>query len=272
MKKLLTALAFLPSAYAQIAEADVMQTYSITEVYNEPDYIGGASDGSNMYSIFTGTFTYDVTTGTISALQGTLSEVMTGSSQSTETLLSLGYQLAPTAVNPGNDNWYTASSGTQESDGNGGLLASTYLNNSTTLFKTITGNNVAYSGTTVSGYAYNAGISGNNFGGSVRTGAGGNANVTIDVSYNSSLGTLVAASNLNQLSYNDCTAGGAGLMGGLCMTGNGSATGGTMFGYATSEVVSEVTGASVPEPATLPLLATGFAAFGAAYRRSKSTV
>ena len=247
MKKLLTALAFLPSAYAQIAEADVMQTYSITEVYNEPDYIGGASDGSNMYSIFTGTFTYDVTTGTISALQGTLSEVMTGSSQSTETLLSLGYQLAPTAVNPGNDNWYTASSGTQESDGNGGLLASTYLNNSTTLFKTITGNNVAYDGTTVSGYAYNAGISGNNFGGTVRSGVGGNADVTIDVYYNSSTGTLEAATNLNQLSYNDCTAGGAGLMSGLCMTGNGSATGGTMFGYATSETIT-ATSSTVPVP------------------------
>ena len=229
MKKLLATLPLLTLVGMQTVQADTIQAYNIVETFYEPMETPKAT-------VFTGSFLYDVTTGTISALSGNLSESMTGTSQSTESLVALSYQLATTLVSTAGV--VSFGSGTQESDGNGGLLASTYGNNNTTVF--LAGSDKKTAGTS-------------------------NAYTTIDVVFNSATNSLNASSSLTELSYADCTI--YGMMGTTCMTGNATLTGGSMHATPLSEVLTE-TNANVPEPATLPLIATGFAAFGA-YRRKK---
>jgi hypothetical protein len=97
---------FLAIANLHIAQADVMQTYNVVETFYEP-----MTQPNN--TIFTGSFTFDSTTQTVSNLMGTLSEAMSGSPMTT---VNLDYQL------------------TSVSDGNGGLLVSAFALTNTNVF------------------------------------------------------------------------------------------------------------------------------------------
>jgi hypothetical protein len=175
--------------------AHVLTNYSVTETFYEP--MTQPDD-----SIFTGTFTLDSTSGTVSNLIGSLTESMTGIPMAT---VVLGSQLSVV------------------SDGAGGLLVTTFALNTTNTF---------YGG----GFAPGSG-SGMYFG---YPGANnGNAYAMIYINVANPTATLTQA-QLDKLAYADCTN--LGMMGATCMTGTtvaGYGTIGTMSGYPVSQIISK---------------------------------
>jgi hypothetical protein len=175
--------------------AHVLTNYSVTETFYEP--MTQPND-----SIFTGSFTLDSTSGTVSNLIGSLTESMTGIPMAT---VVLGSQLSVV------------------SDGAGGLLVTTFALNTTNTF---------YGG----GFAPGSG-SGMYFG---YPGANnGNAYAMIYINVANPTATLTQA-QLDKLAYADCTN--LGMMGATCMTGTtvaGYGTIGTMSGYPVSQIISK---------------------------------
>jgi hypothetical protein len=186
---------------ASSAPVDVVTHYNVMEVFLEP--MTQPND-----SIFLGAFTLDSTTGTVSNLHGILSESMTGGAtgypNDTMTWLTLNYQLS--AV----------------SDGQGGLLITTFALNTTNTFSEggfAPGSQGLYYGFPTATNPAAGGI--------------GNAYAMIYVNLANPTAALTTT-QINQLAYADCTAGG--MMGDICMTGFSGK--GTMGGYPVSQVIS----------------------------------
>ena len=167
---LLTTL-FLTIINVNTAQGDVLVTYNVTQTYSDT-------------TTFSGSFTFDYTNHTVTNLTGTLYDNAMKAPP-----LSLTYQLP---------------SSSSLSDGSGGILASVYLLNSTTVFAP---------------------------GSNTKTAGNDNANVIIDVN---STNPLSGATSLDELSYADCSSGGL-MMGGMCTTGKMG--GGTMGGVPTGETI-----------------------------------
>jgi len=191
--------------------AEVLTNYNIIETFTEP--MTQPND-----SIFIGSFTFNSTTGTVSNLQGILSESMTGSSlgypKDSMTWLPLTYQLSSV------------------SDGAGGLLVTTFKNNSTITFTTQYGGD---------GWSPQAGVAAGGIYAGVPTPANnpGNAYAMIFVNTTNPLAALTQA-QINKLAYADCAPGG--MMGAVCMTGTtvaGYGAVGTMSGYPVSQVITK---------------------------------
>jgi len=184
------------------APVEIITQYNITTTFFEPD-----TQPNN--SIFTGTFTYNATTSTVTHLRGNLTQSMTGPPMS---IVPLNYQLS--AV----------------SDGLGGLLITTFALNTVDTF---------YGG----GFTPATGSGGLYFGfptaKNPASGGTGNAYAMIYINLSDPLAPITV-SQLNNIAYADCTAGG--MMGDVCMTGTslaGYGTIGTMSGYPISQVISK---------------------------------
>lgn len=206
-KLILAAFAALAITGAPAAQASLLN-YNVEEIFFEPAY-GGKQD-----TVFNGTFTYDSVAKTITNLKGTLSEAMTaGMNGGKQILLNLSFN--PVA---------------SRSDGKGGIIASTFLLNTTSIYS-----DGAYD---TAAMFKKAGIA--------------NAYATINVSADQLSGAnqWLPASSFKNLFYGDCQPGG--MMGPLCMTAfdpsiNGG-TPGSMGGYVLSERVWAATPAAVPLP------------------------
>jgi hypothetical protein len=237
MKKMLLlsgALAMIGGA--QVAEA-ATTTYNVLETFHEPDT--QPSD-----SIFNGSFDYDSVTHTVSNLHGMLSESMTGSGQNPYpnddmTWLSLNYQLSA-VYDPVL----------------GGLLVTTFQNNSTNTFTNRSGvfqswapgNAVLYYGPAAAGNAY----------------------AMIFVNTTDPLAPLTQA-QINKLAYADCAPGG--MMGKTCMTGtsvDGYGRIGTMSGFPVSQTIT-LAAAPVPEPESYAMMMAGLGLMGLMARRRRKT-
>lgn len=187
---------------------DVLTIYDVVETFYEPD-----TQPKN--SIFTGSFTLDSTTASVSGLAGTLTESMTGTGSGTApyydmTQLHLTHQLSSR---------YDATLG--------GLLVTTFLNNNT---------NTLYTGLGGDGWAPGSGMGMYyNFPGTNP----GNAYAMIFVGTADPTATPTQ-SQINKLAYADCQPGG--MMGSVCMTGTtvaGYGTVGTMSGYPISLTITK---------------------------------
>jgi hypothetical protein len=179
------------------SQVDILTSYNVTETFYEP-----MTQPDN--SIFTGSFTIDSTSNTVSNLTGTLTESMTGTPMAQ---VSLTYQLS--AV----------------SDGNGGLLVTTFaLNTSNTFygggFAPGSGSGLYYGYPTATNPAGNGGA--------------GNAYAMIYVNLSNPT-TVLTQAPINNLAYADCTA--LGMMGDTCMTGYSGL--GTMGGYPVSQTITK---------------------------------
>jgi hypothetical protein len=199
------------------ALADVITNYNIVETFHEPETQPNDS-------IFIGSFTFNSTTGTVSNLQGILSESMTGGAigypNDSMTWLPLINQLSSVPVTLG---------------GVKGLLATTFMLSTTNTLS----NNPAFGGTdgwspgTGSGLYY--GIP------TASTGIPnpGNAYAMIFVNTADPTAALTQA-QIDKLAYADCSPGG--MMGAACMTGTtvaGYGTIGTMNGYPVSQTITK---------------------------------
>jgi hypothetical protein len=209
LKLILAATTALTMIGAPSAQASLVN-YNVQETFYEPAY-GGAQN-----TVFNGTFIYNTVSQSITNLIGTLSEAMTGMANGgVQKLLNLAFD--PVA---------------SKSDGLGGVIAHSFLLNTTSIFDPMGG-----------GYDTTAAMK--------ATGIA-NAYVTIDVSAAQLSGAnqMLAASDFTKLFYGDCQPGG--MMGTMCMTGFGTAATatGSMGGYVLSEKVwaAPVAPAAVPLP------------------------
>jgi hypothetical protein len=185
------------------APAHVVATYDVVATFYEPD-----TQPQN--SIFTGSFTFDATTNTVSGLSGSLTESMTGPPMAT---LQLTHQLSSVT-----------------DSALGGLLVTTFLNNTTATFTT----DISLGGTDGwepgSGFGLYYGFPGTN---------PGNAYAMIFVNVSDPTAPLTQA-QLDKIAYADCAPGG--MMSATCMTGTtvaGYATVGTMSGYPISQTITQ---------------------------------
>lgn len=234
MKKLLLACSTLAVLGAPAAQATTA-TYNVTTTWFEPDT-------QPRDSIFTGSFTFDDVSHTVTNLHGLLSESMTGTNASDMTWLTLGNQLA---------SWYDA--------GLGGTFAATFKNADTATFYSGTWrpeDGIAVAGT-YAGYIspFKPGINASN------------AYALIFVP-DSPL-TALTAQQLSKLAYADCAPGG--MMGSTCMTGTsvaGYGAIGTMSGVPYSQTIT----AAVPEPETYAMMMAGLGLVGFMSRRRKARV
>lgn len=238
-KKLLMSAAVSMVAATSMAHATVT-TYNIKEVFFEPDT-------QPRDTIFIGSFSFDDVTKTVSDLNGILSESMTGDQiaypNDNMNWLTLSYQLSSI---------YDPSLG--------GLLVTTFLNNSTKTFTS----NPGFGGTDGwepgSGYALYSGFPGAN---------PGNAYARIFVNTTNPLAALTQA-QIDKLAYADCAPGG--MMGATCMTGTtvaGYGSVGSMSGYPVSQLI-EV--ASVPEADSYAMLMSGMGVLGfVCYKRRRTS-
>lgn len=214
-------LAFTVSATNALGEGPasslthIITRYALVQTFFEPD-----TQPRN--TIFTGTFTFDATTAEVLALQGTLTESMTGDPTASSpdhgmTALTLGHQLS--AV---------------RDEALGGLLVTTFLLPSTDTFTKRFGGDGWTPG---SGFGLYAGFpSGQN----PSSGGIGNAYARIFVNLSDPSSPL-SQPQIDKLAYADCTAGG--MMGATCMTGTtvaGYGSVGTMSGYPISLVIRKV--------------------------------
>lgn len=211
-------LAFTVSAHNLVGEGaassatQILTTYEVEQTFFEPD-----TQPRN--SIFRGTFVLNATTGQVTALQGQLTESMTGSPSSSlpdygMTILDLGYQLSSI-----------------RDDALGGLLVTTFLLNTTNTLSTIGGGDGWSPGT--GGALYYGWPSATN----PSLGGVGNAYARIFVNTEDPTASLTQA-QIDKLAYADCTAGG--MMGAACMTGTteaGYGSVGSMSGYPVSQVI-----------------------------------
>ena len=214
---------------APSAAADVLTVYDVVETFREP-----ATQPND--SIFTGSFTWNSTTGTVSNLAGNLTQSMTGGCASLAgcpgsygsvpmTLVPLRHQLKVEPVVLG---------GVQ------GLLVTTFaLTTSNTFFAMAGGDGWSPSaGVDVGGVYFGFPTAPNPASGGV-----GNAYAMVFIPASDPTMSLAQA-QINRLAYADCTAGG--MMGAVCMTGtaiagytgSGIGTVGTMGGYPVSQVIT----------------------------------
>jgi hypothetical protein len=197
---------------APSALKDVITSYNVVETFYEPD-----TQPRN--SIFSGSFTFNATTGTVSNLKGILSESMTGDKiaypNDTMNWLTLNNQLSAVPVTLG---------------GIKGLLVTTFLLPTTNTLS----NNPAFGGTdgwspgTGSGLYY--GFSGANPGNAY-------ARIFVNVAHPTAALTQV---QIDTLAYADCAP--AGMMGATCMTGTtvaGYGTLGSMSGHPVSQIITK---------------------------------
>jgi len=210
---------------AYSAPADVITRYDIVETFYEP-----ATQPNN--SIFTGTFTFDSTTGAVSDLKGSLTESMTGGCATLVgcagsygsvpmTLVPLNYQLSSMPVTLG---------------GVSGLLVTTFALTTTNTFYNGFGGDgwTPAAGVAVGGVYYGFPTAPNPFSGGV-----GNAYAMIFINTADPTAPLAQA-QIDRLAYADCTSGG--MMGAVCMTGTSQAgygSVGTMGGYPISQVITK---------------------------------
>ncbi len=191
--------------------AHVVTAYDVIATFYEPD-----TQPNN--SIFIGSFRLDATTSVVSALQGKLSESMTGGAtpypHDTMTWLSLSHPLSSAAVTLG---------------GIQGLLVTTFLNDSTDTLSS----NPTFGG--ADGWSPGTGM-GLYFG---YPGANpGNAYARVFINTTDPLAPLTL-DQIDELAYADCTPGG--MMGASCMTGTAAAgygAVGTMSGHPVSQVTT----------------------------------
>ncbi len=196
----------LPSAFVH-----PRTRYDVTAVFREPDTRPNDS-------IFIGSYMLDATTGEVSALQGRLSEAMTGGMtpypRDTMTWLPLEHQLSSVPVNV---------------EGADALLVATFrLPNTNTLSAA-----AKFDGS--DGWSPGAGM-GLHFG--YPDDNPGNAYARVFVNRGDPTATPTQA-QLALLAYADCTAGG--MMGATCMTGTAGAgygTVGSMSGYPLSQTTT----------------------------------
>lgn len=205
-------------AYSVIARNDAgdsaatttgqLRFYQVVETFHEP-----MTQPNN--TIFTGTYTFDVTNKTVSNLAGSLTESMTkvgGVYGAPMTTVTLGHQGSSAAVTLGTMT---------------GLLVTTFALTTTDTFDP--------SGFAPGGSIYFGASSGAT---SPKMGGVGNAYAMIFVNTTSPEAEL-AQDQIDKLAYADCTAGG--MMMSACMTGTteaGYGTVGTMKGYPTSQVTT----------------------------------
>ena len=191
------------------ASSGTLRFYSVVQTFHEP--MTQPND-----SIFTGTFTFDTASKTVSSLSGTLTESMTkngGAYGPPMTSVSLSHQLWSTAATLG---------------GVDGLLVTT--------FKLTTTDTFDPSGFAPGGTQY-FGLSA----GATNPKAGGVGNAYAMIFVNTADPTVaLAQAQLDKLAYADCTAGG--MMMSTCMTGTsmaGYGQMGTMMGEPVSQVIAE---------------------------------
>ncbi len=219
----------LMCAGIQSAQASTT-TYNVTQTFNQVVY---NSSHPTWDTVFTGSFSFDTATNTVSNLMGSLSQAMTGNVGSRQ----LNYQLSSV---------YDAVLG--------GLLITSFHQNSTDVFS----NSGGVSG--VTGWAT---------GGSKSFG-NQNAYSTIFVNVTNPTAALTTA-QIGKLAYADCTTGS--LMGkmNMCMTGYinpiTGLQGGTMQG---TFPISQTISAAVPEPETYAMLLAGLGLMGSIVRRRKA--
>jgi len=209
---------------AASAPADVITQYGIVETFHEP-----ATQPND--TIFTGTFSFNSTTRTVSNLQGDLTQSMTGGCATIAgcpgsygsvpmTTVFAQYQLESQAVTLG---------------GVDGLLVTTFVLNTTNTFYNVGGDGWSPKwGVDVGGIYYGWPTAKNPFNGGV-----GNSYAMIFV--NTADPTVpLAQAQINMLAYADCSAGG--MMGAVCMSGTsiaGYGAVGTMGGYPFSQVITK---------------------------------
>lgn len=259
-KTTLTVLGALSLIAAASTANATVTTYNVTQNYNQVVY---NSSHPTWDTVFTGSFSFDSATNTISGLTGKLSQAMLGE---------------PT---PGASNWidltYQLSSVT---DGTDGLIVTVFRNNSVNTF------DPSYAGSATPGPAFSG----------VTFGSNGKMGAVYTYGYPYSLPTPYGAQNafasiyvpladptmaltlpqIDKLAYGDCTAGG--LMpttgtGTKCMAGwvafdlNGNRIpGGTMQG--TLPITQTIT--AVPEPETYAMFMAGLGLMGFIARRRKA--
>jgi hypothetical protein len=188
---------------------DPLRFYSIVETFHEP--MTQPND-----TIFTGTFTFNSTTKTVSNLTGSLSESMTkvgGVYSPPMTTVSLVNQLSSEPVTLG---------------GVDGLLVTTFALNTTDTFD---GGGFAPGGTQYYGLSTGAP--------NPKAGGVGNAYAMVFINTTDPTTAPVQA-QIDKLAYADCTAGG--MMMSTCMTGTtmaGYGRMGTMMGEPVSQVITE---------------------------------
>jgi len=181
---------------APSAGVDILTRYQVRATFFEPDTQPNDT-------IFNGTFTLNSTRQIVTGLSGLLTESMTGPPMLT---VPLAYQLSTV------------------SDGQGGLLVTSFALNTTNTFAE-------------GGFA--AGSEGMYYGWPTAKHPGvpggvGNAYVTIYVNLNNPLTPLNSA-QINRLAYADCAPGG--MMGDTCMTGYWGR--GTMGGYPVGQTLTQ---------------------------------
>jgi hypothetical protein len=191
---------------------DLVTHCKVVATFHEPD-----TQPNN--SIFVGSFTLDATTGTVSNLQGRLSESMTGGSvpypADTMTWLPLEHQLSSVPV---------------LIDGAKGLLVTTFKLPSTDTLSSAE----LFGGT--DGFSPGTGM-GLHFGYPGPNPGNAYARIFVDLSDPTAPPTQA---QLDKLAYADCTPGG--MMGATCMTGTsiaGYGTVGSMSGYPLSQTITK---------------------------------
>ncbi len=194
--KLILAAAIALAMTASAAQASIVN-YNVQETFMEPAY------GGNQNTVFNGTFAYDTEAKTITSMTGALSEAMTaGLNGGVQKLLNLNFNPAASS-----------------SDGNGGVTASAFLLNTTSIYSDGAFNTTALMKQSGIANAY--------------------ATIYVSAAQLSGLDPLLSAASFGNLFYGDCQPGG--MMGPMCMTGFGDAdNGGSMGGYPISERVSAV--------------------------------
>ncbi len=185
------------------------RTYSVVETFHEP--MTQPND-----TVFTGTFTFDSSTKTVSGLTGSLTQAMTkvnGAFGPPMTTVALTHQLSATPVTLG---------------GVEGLLVTTFALDTTDTFDP--------SGFAPGGMQYYGLSTGAP---NPKSGGVGNAYAMIFVDTSDPTASLAQA-QLDMLAYADCTAGG--MMMSTCMTGTttaGYGRAGTMMGDPVSQTTTE---------------------------------
>jgi hypothetical protein len=219
-------LAFTLSAHNAVGEGSasapthIRTRYNVVSTFYEPD-----TQPRN--TVFTGSFWLDATTGEVSALQGTLTESMTGTATGASpyfdmTQLTLRHQLSVI-----------------RDEALGGLRVSVFLNDNTLTFRnSAPGTSDFWTpqvGVEEGGIFYGAPTR--------QTGIPnpGNAYVMVFVDPRHPTAALTQA-QLDKIAYADCAPGG--MMGFACMTGTspaGYGAVGTMSGYPLSQVITRAT-------------------------------
>jgi hypothetical protein len=197
------------------ATTGLLNFYSVVETFYEPAY----HPGSMMYmgtikdTIFTGTFTFDSTNKTVSNLNGSITQAMTGPPMNTRTLAN---QLSSVPVTLG---------------GVSGLLVTTFKLTTLNTLKVISGSDGWSPGTgTGLYYGQPTGVNPEN------------AYAMIFVNTTDPTTGLVQA-QLDRLAYADCTPGSMMMMGTQCMTGTTAAvygSVGTMGGYPITQATTKL--------------------------------